>query len=140
VRRQCRTATLAAFGAFVAFVGVADSLGVTEKQMRGGWHWAALGWIACESTLAVFGAVWLLGLSQRRLNRRLRWAGPLVSRSAYGAFLVQSLILIGLAMALRPLALAAEVKALIVAAGGVVGSFALAWLLIRRVPGVARFI
>lgn len=41
-------------------------------------------------------------------------------------------------MALRPLPLAAEAKALLVAAGGVVGSFVLAWLLIRRVPGVGR--
>jgi hypothetical protein len=140
LRRQCRTATLAAFGAFVVFVGVAGALGVTEEQMWGGWHWAALGWAAFESTLAVFGPVWLLGVAQRRLNRRLRWAGPAVVRSAYGAFMVQALVLIGLAVALRPLPLPAEVKALIVAAGGVAGSFVLARALISRVPGVARIL
>ena len=47
-------------------------------------------------------------------------------------------MLIGLAIALRPLPLPAEAKALIVATGGVVGSFALAWLLISRVPEVRR--
>jgi hypothetical protein len=52
--------------------------------------------------------------------------------------MLQGLILIGLAIALRPLPLPAEVKAVIVAAGGVVGSFALAWLLISKVPGVRR--
>ena len=62
----------------------------------------------------------------------------MISRSSYGAFMLQGLVLIGLAIALRPLPLPAEVKALIVAAGGVVGSFALAWLLISRVPGVRR--
>jgi hypothetical protein len=48
--------------------------------------------------------------------------------------------LIALAIALRPLPLPAEVKALIVAAGGVTGSFALAWLLVSRVPGVRRIL
>jgi hypothetical protein len=47
-------------------------------------------------------------------------------------------VLIGLAVALRPLPLAAEVKALVVVVGGVTGSFGFAWLLITRVPGMAR--
>jgi glucans biosynthesis protein C len=63
-----------------------------------------------------------------------------ISRSAYGAFMLQGLVLIGLAIALQPLPLPAEVKALIVAGAGVAGSFALSWLLIRRVPGVARIL
>jgi len=88
----------------------------------------------------VFGPVWLLGAAQRRLNRRFWWTGPALSRSAYGAFLVQGLVLIGLAVVLRPLLLPTEVKALAVAGGGVAGSFALAWLLSRRVPGVARIL
>lgn len=41
-------------------------------------------------------------------------------------------MLIGLAMALRPVELPAEIKALTVAGAGVVGSFALAWLLVTR--------
>jgi hypothetical protein len=60
---------------------------------------------------------------------------PVISRSSYAAFMLQGLALIVLAIALRPLPLHAEVKALIMAGGGVVGSFALAWPLIGRVPG-----
>lgn len=139
--RQCRIAALAAIAAFAVFIGLGAALGaVSEQSWVGGWHWDALIFAVLESVLAVFGPVWLLGVAQRHLGRRLRWAGPAASRSAYGAFLLQGLILIGLAVALRPLALAAEVKALIVAAGGVTGSFALAWLLINRVPGVARIL
>lgn len=140
LRRQSRTATLAAVAVFAVLVASADTLGVVEEQLWGGWHWPAFVLAALTSTLAVFGPVWLLGVAQRHLNRRLRWAGPAVSRSAYGAFMVQGLVLIGLAMALRPLPLPAEVKALIVAGGGIAGSFALAWLLIRRVSGVARIL
>jgi hypothetical protein len=84
-RRQSRTATLAAFVAFVLVVSVAGALGVPDEQMWGGRHLALLGWATFESVLAVFGLVWLLGVAQRRLNRRHRRAGPAVGRSAYGA-------------------------------------------------------
>jgi hypothetical protein len=88
----------------------------------------------------VFGSVWILGVAQRRLNRGFQWSSPAIRRSAYGAFVLQGLVLLGLAVVLRPLHVPAEVKALIVAAGGVAGSVALAWLLTRRVPGVARIL
>jgi hypothetical protein len=65
---------------------------------------------------------------------------PAVSRSAFGAFVVQVAVLTGLAVALRPLPLPAEVKAVLVAGGGVAASFALAWLLISRVPMLRRFL
>jgi len=64
--------------------------------------------------LTVFGPVWLLGTAQRRLDRRLPW-GAASSRYAYGAFILAR-------------------------AGGVAGSFALAGLLINRVPGMARIL
>ena len=50
------------------------------------------------------------------------------------------LILIGLALALRPIDLPAEAKALLVAGGGVIASFALAWLLVAHVPGLHRVV
>ena len=50
----------------------------------------------------------------------------MISRSSYGAFMLQGVVLIGLAIALRPLPLPAAAKALIVAAGGIAGSFTLA--------------
>ena len=64
----------------------------------------------------------------------------MISRSSYGAFMLQGPVLIALAIALGPLSLPAEMKALIVAAGGIAGSFALAWLLVSRVPGVRRIL
>lgn len=88
----------------------------------------------------MFGSVWILGNAQRRLNRGFWWGSPAIGRSAFGAFVLQGLMLIGLAVVLRPFDVAAEVKALVVAAGGVAGSFALARLLIGRVPGIARIL
>lgn len=60
-----------------------------------------------------------------------------MSRSAYGAFMVQTPVLIGLAVALCAIALPAEAKALVVATVGVGASFWLSWLLISRLRGVA---
>lgn len=48
--------------------------------------------------------------------------------------------MLGLAMALRPVPLPAEVKALVVMVAGVVASFALAWLLVTRVRPLARIL
>ena len=44
----------------------------------------------------------------------------MIGRSAYGAFMLQGPVLLGLAIALRPLPLPAEIKALLVAGGGIV--------------------
>lgn len=139
LRRQCRSATLltaAGFGLFTAYGATSGDLG--EETWGGGLHWEAFAFAALVAALTVFGPVWLLAVAQRHLNRPLRWAGPAISRSAYGAFLLQSLVLVAIAVALRPLPVAAELKALVVATGGIAGSFALAWLLISRIPGVGR--
>ena len=137
--RQCRGATLVAGVGFGAYMAAGAVLGTFEESAwRGGLNLDALVFTTLESAVTVVGAVWLLAVAQRHLDRPLRWAGPAVRRSAYGAFIVQGFLLIGLAVALRPLPLPAEAKALVVAGGGVAGSFALAWLSIRRVPGVGR--
>jgi fucose 4-O-acetylase-like acetyltransferase len=141
LRNRCRTAALTAVGALAVFTVAGVALGgIGGDTWRGGWHWEALVFAASESALAVFGPVWLLGAAQRHLNQRLRWVAPWVSRSAYGAFMMQGPVLIGFAVALRPIPLPAEIKALVVAVGSVAGSFALAWLLISRIPGVNRIL
>jgi peptidoglycan/LPS O-acetylase OafA/YrhL len=138
LHRAARAITLVAALAAAGLLFVAVLSGLTG-EMWGGWTWPALAFVVVESTLMVFGSVWLLGAAQRRLGRRVR-GGEVLGRSAYGAFLLQGFVLIGVAVALRPLAAPAEVKAFLVAAGGVAGSFALAWLLVSRVRWLARII
>lgn len=141
LRRQCRTATLVAAAALGAYMAVGAGLGSLEDgAWRGGPNLDALTFATLESTATVLGPVWLLGEAQRHLDRRLRWIGPAVARSAYGAFVVQGLLLLGLAVALRPVSLPAEAKALVVGSGGVAGAFAVAWLLVSRVPGAGRLL
>jgi hypothetical protein len=139
LRRQCRTATLVSAAAFLAVLGAVGVGGaLDESSWRGGWQGPAFVFAVGGSALTVFEPVWLLAEAQRHLDRRLRWVGPAASRSAYAAFILQGLFLIGLAVALRPVPVPAEVKAVLVAAGSVAGSFGLAWLLVSRVPRMSK--
>jgi hypothetical protein len=133
IRRRCG---FAALGGLVAFLLVAGAMAVTGVDggvlFDPGLHWAPLCLAVIEGPLAVGTSVWLLGLAQQRLDRH---PGPLaraMARSAYGAFLLQGVVLIGLMIALRPIGVPAEVKALTVAGLGVGGSFALAWVLVTH--------
>jgi hypothetical protein len=95
-------------------------------------HWAALAVAALEGPLVVASSVWLLGLAERYLDRRPGRPGSALARSAFAACILQGVVLIGLALALRDTGRSAEVKVPLVATGGVVGSFAFAWLLVAH--------
>ena len=84
-----------------------------------GVHWAPLSMAAIEGPLAVGASVWLLALAQRRLDRRPGPLGRAMARSAYGAFFLQGIVLNGLMIAMRPMGVPAEIKALTVACLGV---------------------
>ncbi len=135
LRRRCRSVTLVALLAMVALLAGA---GLTDRvdDLFGGWNPLALLFALIEAPLTICGPIWLLGVAQLRLDRRYR-GDELLNRTCYAAFIVQGFVLIGLAYALRAVAAPAEVKALVVAAGGVAGSYGLAWLLLH-IPGVGR--
>jgi hypothetical protein len=133
IRRGSGLAALAGLLAFLVLFGVTAAVeGDEEVVYRTGVHWAPLALAAIEGPLAVGASVWLLAIAQLRLDRRPGPLGRAMSRSAYAAFLLQGVILIALMVVLRPIAVPAEVKALTAAILGVVGSFALAWLLVSR--------
>jgi hypothetical protein len=133
VRRACGFAALGGVAAFLVVAGSMAALGVHGHVLfKPGLHWASLSLAATEGPLAVGTSVWLLGVAQRHLHRPPGPLGRALARSAYGAFLLQGVVLIGLMIALRPLGVPAEVKALAVAGLGVAGSFALAWILVTR--------
>jgi fucose 4-O-acetylase-like acetyltransferase len=104
----------------------------------GGWTWQAVVVAATEGVISVALAVWLLAYFQRRHDRGggvARAAG----RAAFGAYIVQAPVLVGIALSLRGVAMAPEMKFLVVAPLSVLLSFALAWVL-TRVPGLRRVI
>jgi hypothetical protein len=133
IRRGCGLAALCGLAAFLVVAGIMAAVGVDGGVLFDpGLHWAPLSLAAIEGPLAVGTSVWLLGFAQRRLNRRPGPLGRAMARSAYGAFLLQGVVLIGLMIAMRPVGVPAEIKALTVACLGVAGSFGLAWVLVTR--------
>jgi hypothetical protein len=133
IRRGCGFAALGGVAAFLVVAGIMAATGVDGGVIfDSGLHWPALSLAIVEGPLAVGASLWLLGFAQRHLNRRPGPLGRAMARSAYAAFLLQGAVLIGLMIALRPIGVPAEVKALAVAILGVAGSFALAWVLVSR--------
>jgi acyltransferase-like protein len=133
IRRGCGFAALGGVAAFLIVVSIMAASGVDgDVLFDSGLHWAPLSLAAIEGPLAVGTSVWLLGLGQRHLNHHLGPLGRAMARSAYGAFLLQGVVLIALMIAMRPVVVPAEVKALVVACLGVAGSFGLAWVLVTR--------
>ncbi len=134
IRRRSGAAALLATAAFLALLGAVIAAGLEPgdafSDLR--LHWAPLGLAAIEGPLAVGASLWLLGTAQRHLNRPPGRRGRALARSAYAAFVLQGPVLIGLALALRPIDVPAEIKALTVACAGVLASFALGWLLVTR--------
>lgn len=134
--RHSRSATLPALVAMGLLLYLAGSRDEVDLFL-GGWHWQALAFALVEAPLVVFGAVWMLAVAQQRLDRPLR-GGPALSRSAFTAFILQTPVLVGLAVALRGVPAAAEVKALLVAGAGLVVCFGLAHVLVSRIPALRR--
>jgi hypothetical protein len=137
--RAARRVTAVAGGALALFLLAALALGVPQADFLGGPHWAALVVAGIEGLLTVFGSLWLLAAAQRHLTGWTR-LGPALGRSAYAAFVLQAPVLIGLALAVRPVPVLAEIKAATVAICGLAASFGLALLLTSRVRGVSRFL
>ena len=131
--RWCKVATLVSMLVVATAVVTAEPLGLSEDAYFGGWRLTALLAAMAEGVISVSGPIWMLALAQRYLNGtgRLRRA---MARGSYLAFMLQGPVLVAIALAFRPVDLPGDVKALLVATLGVVGSFALAWPIVTHTP------
>lgn len=136
LRRRCGLVALVSTLAWVVLFGAVLAAGLDPGEAFAGpaWGWAPVMIALVEGPLVVGASVWLLAVAQRHLDRAPGPQGRTLARSAYAAYLVQGFVLIALAVALRPVDLGAELKALVVGVAGVVASFGLAWLLVSRTP------
>lgn len=134
-----RRTALRLAGSVVAVLGIVAVVVVARggvpdlESFLGGWRWQALVFAVAESAVVVAGSLGVLDLAQRVLVHRGRFATA-CTRAAYAAFVLQGPVLLALATALRPLAVAAEVKAPLVGVVAVAVSFGIGWLLVERTP------
>jgi Acyltransferase family len=135
LRRRAGWSALAGISATVAAI----AFNVAPRDAFGGGPtWPAALVAVCEGIIATGFSIWILGAFQRRFGQ----AGPLaraLGRAAFGAYVLQAPIGVSLSRLAHPLALAPELKFLIIAPAALAASFGLAWLL-TRVPGVKRIL
>jgi acyltransferase-like protein len=126
LERRCGIAgALAALALLVGLVAGGFFGGeAAEERFAGGWHWEAAVFPLAEGVIATCVSLWAIGFFRRRFNN----LSPLARRmapSAYGAFVLHAPVIVGLALAVQPLPLPAELKFVAVLVAGVAGSFAL---------------
>ncbi|HET9672840.1 MAG TPA: acyltransferase [Actinomycetota bacterium] len=131
IRRGCGWVTMVATVALIAAFASTGGRDRAVEAFAGGWRWEALMLATIGGAMSVAASIWVLGFAQRHWDRAGRGARAL-GRAAYAAFLFQGLPLIAAALLLRPFDVPLEIKALLVAAGGIAGSFGLGWFLVSR--------
>jgi acyltransferase-like protein len=109
-----------------------------EDRFAGGLRWEAAAFPLAEGVLATCVSLWAIGYFQRRFNQ-LRPSARLMAPRAYGAYIVHPPVIVGLALAIQPLPLPAELKFIAVLVVGVAASFGLAALVSRAGP-IARIV
>jgi glucan biosynthesis protein C len=140
LRRGCGIVGLLAIVALPVLL-LAGGFAESDEQQdlyAGGWHWQAAATSVVEGTLAASMPLFLIGWFRDHWTTQ----GPVLremAASAYGAFIIHPPVIIGLALALGGFAAPAELKFLLVFAGGVAGSFGITSLAIR-LPAVASVV
>jgi hypothetical protein len=137
--RCCLLALLLAAMAIPVVAITGGALSGEADTLTGGWHWQAMATGLIEGVLAVAGSLWILDLFRRRYT----CAGPFIrqmSRSAFGAYLLQVLVLTGFAVLLEHSGLSVGARFLILAPATIIVSFGLAWLLVVRLKVANRIV
>jgi glucan biosynthesis protein C len=140
LQRRCGLAAAITALAMPAILHAGDFFSgeAAEDRFAGGWHWQAGAASFTEGVLATCVSLWAVGYFRHHHNH----PRPLTRRmapAAYGAFIVHPPVLVGLALAIQPAPVPAELKFVSVLAGGIACSFGLA-ALGGRVGPIARVI
>jgi glucan biosynthesis protein C len=136
IGRVMRWTAWVAVAFLVFFIGTVVATGGDLEDFAGGGTWQSLVIAGVEAILIVSMSLWVLDLFRRRFDHQGRLAHEM-SRSAYAAFVLHQVVLVGLVLVTHDTELPPEVEFALVALLGVVGSFALASILIR-LPGLNR--
>ena len=132
LQRRCAVASVFTVLALPAVLLAGDFFagGAAEDRFAGGWHWQAAAFPLAEGVVATCVSIWAIGYFRRRFNH-LRPLARRMAPAAYGAFVLHPPVIVGLALAIQPLALPAELKYITVFVAGVAGSFGVAALVSR---------
>jgi glucan biosynthesis protein C len=125
LRRRCAVVGLATGVVVAALVG---SAGDDLDPFSGGWRWQSIAAAGTEGIICVCAAIALTDVFRGRTRGVL---SAELARAAYGAFILQAPVLVGLALLLQDSALPPLARFAIVAPLGIALSFAAGVLLLR---------
>lgn len=125
ILRRCRLGLIGAVLLLILLIALSEG----PDAFEGGWHWEAAGLAACEGAISVSVSLLVLDWSRRHVVPHGRRERALAD-AAYGAFVAQGPVLVLGALALTALDMAGDLKFLILAVVGVVGSFACGWAVV----------
>ena len=131
------TAWLGMAAATLVF-SVGSISGMDMELFLGGGTWQSALVALVEGVVVVFTSLWLVDLFQRRLDHQGP-RGRVLSRAAFGAFLVHQGVLVALVLGSRVVSWPPEAAYVVVSTLGVAMSFAIGWLL-TRIPGIRRIV
>ena len=135
VARAARWAAWVTYGASAVILGFLAT-DTTFPDFAGGGAWQSLLVAVCEGVLVVTMPFWLLDLFRRRFDHQSPFAREM-SRSAFAAFLVHQLVLVGLVLVSRRTGWPPELNFFAVSLLGVTISFGFGSILLR-LPGMER--
>jgi glucan biosynthesis protein C len=118
---------------FSVFAGALEN----ADPFKGGMTWQSLVTSILEAVYCVSMSILLLGIFRQRLDRQGR-LGQLLSRNAYAVYIIHPAILVGLAYALRAVAIDPLLKYALVAPAAVALCFMASQFLVRRIPLAER--
>jgi surface polysaccharide O-acyltransferase-like enzyme len=137
-RQGVRWLTLALVVCGVTWLPMLLGTGPNGERMDralGGWHLESAAYCLWESLFCVGVCLGLIVLYRERLNRQ----GPLaklLSDNAFAVYVFHTPVLVALALAARGIAAPPLVKFALLSMAGLLCSFALCHLLLRRLPGL----
>ncbi|HVN54787.1 MAG TPA: acyltransferase family protein [Anaerolineaceae bacterium] len=105
----------------------------------GGMHWQALAFALWESFTAVAMSVGLITLFREKYNRQ-NGLVKILSDNSFAAYVFHAPVLISISLLLQPLAMYPLAKFLFVGPLAVIATFALTFLVLRRVPLLKKVI
>ena len=120
---------MAVLGAIVLLVALVPTSDGPDAFM-GGWHREAAGWAVCEGAVSVGVSLLVLDWCRRHVVAHGRFEHS-AARAAYGAFVAQGPVLVVAALLLRGLDLPGDLKFVLLALIGVLGSFACGFAAVR---------
>jgi glucan biosynthesis protein C len=135
LQRRCGRAAAITAIAMPAILLAGDFFagGAAADRFAGGWHWQAAAASLTEGVLATCVSLWAIAYFREHRNH-LRPLARRMAPAAYGAFIVHPPVIVGLALAIQPAPVPAELKFAGVLTAGVACSFGIAALATRIRP------